>query len=226
MKLKKILLSSLIFLSSMAFSQEKVHFDFRMKGEGRFNPKLGYFEKDSNEMSFSIMKVYEMNFNKINDSTYQEIFNRGIWNSRKEIFDYSFKDSCYVLDNYSSIRCKPRVERASLEGKIFDKKYKLLPEAFDDFENNLLKDSIHLVILGVPYSVKLERMEKGNNVRYFCNPGEVVEEEPGDIFVFSFPVTASATKDGKKIKPYKFFTRFKLVQNGKIRGLEGNLREE
>ena len=43
MKLKKILLSSLIFLSSMAFSQEKVHFDFRMKGEGRFNPKLGYF---------------------------------------------------------------------------------------------------------------------------------------------------------------------------------------
>ncbi len=228
MNLKEIVLTSALFLSSIAFSQDKLHFDLYGQGEGFFNPKLkiGHIKKDSTEMRFSLKKIYEMKFNRLNDSTYQETYNlRTPWNIKKEVFDYSFKDSCYVLDNYSAVKGKARAERDSLEGKIFDKKYKTLSDLFDDFENGVLQDSIHFIVLGIPYSVKIEKTEEGNNVIYSCDPGEVIEE-PGDRFIFPYPIKIYAKKNGGGIRPYKFFTRFKKVRTGKIRSLEGNLREK
>jgi len=170
--------------------------------------------------------MYQMSFSKLNDSTYQEIMNIKIpWNSRKEIFDYSFKDSCYILDDYSVVKGKARAERDSLEENIFDKKYKTLVDLFNDFENDLVEDSIHFIALAVPYSIKVEKIKKENDLIYSSDPGEVIKEEPGDFIIFPYPIEAYARKNGKEIRPYKFSTRYKKVRTGRNSRLEGNLRE-
>ncbi len=230
MNLKEIVLASVIFLSNIVSPQDKLHFDFYSKGERFFSPKIkiGYFEKDSNEINLSFFrKMYQMSSSKLNDSTYQEIISiKSFLNTRKEIFDYSFKDSCYVLDNYSAVKGEPRAERDSLEGNIFDKKYKTLLELFNDFEKGILEDSIHFIVLAVPYSIKIEKIEKGDNLIYSGDPGKFIKEEPGDVIIFPYPVKVYAKRNGRGIRPYKFFTRFKKVRTGKIRSLEGNLREK
>ena len=230
MNLKKITFASLMFLSSIAFSQDKLHFDLYSKGEGFFNPrlKIGYIEKDSNEMNFSFFrKMYQMSFSKLNDSTYREMISIKIpWKSRKEIFDYSFKDSCYVLDNYSAVKGKARTERDSLEGTVFDKKYRTLLDLFNDFENDLLKDSIHFITLAVPYSIKVEKTKEGNNLIYSSDPGEIIKEEPGDFIIFPYPIKAYAKKNGKKIRPYEFSTRYKKARTGRSSRFKGILRED
>jgi len=219
-----------MFLSSIAFSQDKLHFDLYSKGEGFFNPKIkiGYIEKDSNEMNFSFFrKMYQMSFNKLSDSTYQEIINIKIpWNARKEIFDYSFKDSCYVLDNYTSVKGEARAERDSLEGNIFDKKYKTLSELFNDFEEGILEDSIHFITLAVPYSIKIEKIKKEDDWIYSSDPGDIIKEEPGDFIIFPYPIKAYAKENSEKIKPYRFSTRYKKARTGRSSRFEGILRED
>jgi len=188
MNLKEIVLASAIFLSNIVYSQDKLHFDFYSKGERFFSPKLkiGYFEKDSNGINISFLrKMYQMSSSKLNDSTYQEIISiKSLFNTRKEIFDYSFKDSCYVLDNYSAVKGEPRAERDSLEGNIFDKKYKTLLELFNDFEKGLLEDSIHFIVLAVPYSIKIEKTEKGDSLIYSGDPENLLRKSQEILLFF------------------------------------------
>lgn len=230
MKFKEIAFASMLFLSSTAFSQNKLHFSLYGKGERFLSPKLkiGYLEKNSNKINFSFfMDIYEMNSVQLTDSTYQETFGIKIpWNTRKEVFSYSFKDSCYILDDYCAVKGEPRLERDSLEGKVFDKKYKTLSDVFQDFEKGLLQDSVHFIVLGIPYSVKFNIIKQGNNLIYSCETKDIIKEDPEDFIIFPYPINVYARKHEGKIKPFKFSTRFKNILTGRNYNLEGHLEEE
>jgi hypothetical protein len=230
MKLKEILLGGAIFLSSAAFSQDKLHFDVYTKGEGFFGLRLNNssLKVDSNEINLSFLfGIYSVEFKKINDSTYKEIVrNNFLWKSKEEFFDYSFKDSSYVLDSYSAIGGKPREEKEALEKTVFNKKYKDLPGLFSEFEKGSLKDSIHFIILGLPYSIKIESSKRDSDLVYSCNPKELVKEEPGDVILFPYPLEVRAKKKDEKIVPFLFFTKFLNVKTGRNISVEGELREK
>lgn len=230
MKLKEIVLAGAIFLqSAIAFSQEKLHFDVYSKGEGFLNPRLknSSLKISPKEIDFSFLfGIYSMEFKKINDSTYQEIVkNNFLWKSKKEFFEYSFKDNCYTFNSYSIEGDKPRLEKKMLEGNSFDEKYKALPELFENFENGSLKDSIHFIVLGLPYSAKIERIEKENNVTYYCNLGDLIKSEPGDIIIFPYPIEAYAAKGNGKLMPLGFSTKFLNVKAGRNVNIEGELKK-
>ncbi len=231
MKFKEILLAGAFFLStSLAFSQKPVHFDVYSKGEGFFNPKLNTssLKVSPEEIDFSFLfGIYSMKFKKINDSTYREIVkNNFLWKSKEEFFDYSFKDSCYTFNNYSARGEKPRLEKELLEGKTFDKKYKSPPELFGYLERGLIKDSIHFIVCGLPYSVKIESIEKNDTITYSCSLEESIKKEPGDVILFPYPIEAITKKEDGKIIPLGFFTKFLNAKNGKNTHLEGVLREK
>lgn len=233
MNLKKIVLAGALLLSSSsAFSQQdKLHFDIYSRFEGFFNIKLNSssLKANSKEINFSFLYgIYSAFFDKVNDSTYREtVQNNFLWISKEETFDYLLsKDSCYTFVKYSAKGEKPREEKKALEGKIFNKKYRSLPELFDNFEKGLLKDSIHLIVNATPYSVKVESIEKGDsNIAYSCSLEGLVKREPGDIIIFPYPIELFAEKRTGKTVPLKFHTKFLNVRNGNKTFIEGELRK-
>jgi hypothetical protein len=230
MKLKEMVLAGAILLSSSIPSEDKLHFDIYSKGEGVFSPRLNTssLKADSNELDFSFLfGIYSMEFKKINDSTYQEIAKTNfLWKSKEEIFDYSFKDSCYTLKKYSVTGNQSREEKKALEGLIFNKKYKSVPGLFNDFERGLLKDSIHFIVFGEPYSIKIESTKKYEDIVYSCNPKEIVKEEPGDFILFPYPLEVRAKIKDEKITPFRFSTKFLNAKTGRNTSIEGELREK
>jgi hypothetical protein len=231
MKLKEIVLAGAMLLSSAAFSQNKLHFDIHSKGGGLIGIILntGSLDVNSDAINVSFLSGhYSMDFRKINDSTYREIVeNNFLWKSKKEIFEYSFKDSCYKLNSYFVIGEKPRDEKKALEGTVFDEKYEIPPEILNDLKKGLLekKDSIHFIIQGVSYSIKIENTKKDNNIIYSCDPGEIVKEEPGDFILFPYPIEVRAEKKDGKTIPLKFSTKFLNARTGKNTSIEGELRK-
>lgn len=219
-----------MFLSSIVFSQEKLCFDISSDGRGisRFIANNSSLMMDSSKINFSFLHgLYSMKFEKINDSTYRETVNNSfLWKSNKEVFDYSLKDSCYILNSYSAEGGKPREEKVLLEGTTFNQKYKTFPELFDYFEKGLLKDSLHCIVLGLPYSVKIEKRVDEDKTIYLCSLNGVIKEEAGDFIVFPYPVEVIAEKKGEKLVPISFFTKYLNVKNGKNTSLEGELIKE
>lgn len=231
MSLKKILLAGAFLLStSLVLSQEKLQFDISSdrRGISRLIANNSSLSLDSSKIDFSFLYgLYSMKFEKINDSTYREtVKNSFLWKSNNEVFNYSLKDSCYTLNNYSAEGGKPRKEKEMLEGITFDKKYKTFPELFNYFEKGLLKDSLHCIVLGLPYSVKIEKSFEENKIVYSCSLNGVIKKEEGDFIVFPYPVEINAKKKGEKLVPFSFFTKYLNVKNGKQTSLEGELRKE
>ncbi len=231
MKLKEIVLAgSLLLLTSLAFSQDKLKFDVYSKGEGRFSLRLNNstLKVDSNEIDFSfLLGFYSMKFKKLTDSTYQEIVKNNVpFQSKDEFFNYSFKDSCYTLLSYYAVGGKPRAEKKALVGRDFDDKYRSLPELVNYFEKGLIKDgdSIHFIINGEPYSVEIGRRENQDSVIYSCSLEEIIKREPGDVIIFPYPIEAYATKENGGLIPLRFSTAFLNVRNGKKTSIEGELR--
>jgi hypothetical protein len=229
MKLKEILLAGSLLLSSQLFSQEGLKFDISSdrRGISRLIANNSSLSLDSNKIDFSFLYgLYSMEFEKINDSTYREtVKNNFLWKSNEEVFDYSLKDSCYILDNYSARGGKPREEKEILEGTSFDKKYKTFPELFDYFKEGLLGDSLHCIVLGLPYSIKIEKNVDDEKIIYSCSLNGVIKEEAGDFIVFPYPVEIHAENKNEKLIPFAFFTKYLNVKNGKNTSLEGELRK-
>jgi hypothetical protein len=230
MKIREIVLAGALFLSSAAFSQDKLHFDIYSKGEGffpRFNS--GSVKANSGEIDCSFLfGIYSMNFKKVNDLTYQEIVKTSfLWISKEEFFNYSFKDSCYTLNSYSAVGEKPRLEKEVLEGTSFDKKYKTPPELLNDFEKGLLEeeDSIHFIIQGMPYSIKINNTKKGDEIIYSSTPPKI-DEEPGDYFIFPYSAEVHAKEKNEKIIPIGFRTKLLNAKTKKSTTIEGELREK
>lgn len=232
MKLREIVLASAFFLSSsLVFSQDKLHFDVYTKGEGFFSPRFNSssIKVNSDEINCSFLfGIYSMKFKKVNDSTYQESVKTEIlWILKEELFNYSFKDSCYTFNNYSAIGENPRQEKEALKGTIFNKKYKTPPELFNDLEKGLLdeKDSIHFIIQGVPYSIKINKIKKGDE-RIYSSTLLKIEDEPGDYFIFPYPAEVYTKNKNGKIIPIKFNTKLLNAKTKKITSIEGELREK
>jgi len=230
MKLKDILLTSTLFLSSLGFSQEPITLDIYSKGEGKFSPRLNNssLKVNSNEVDFSFLfGLYLMKFQKLNDSTYREIVDNNFpFVSKEEIFDYSFKNGQYIFKNYYTDNDEPRLEKEVLEGNIFNKKYKTLPELFNDFEKGKIEDSIHFIVLGLPYSVKVNKYQEGKKLVYSSNLKDFVKIEPGDDIIFPYPIKVFGIRENGKIKPLKFDTYFLRAKTGKKTHLEGILKED
>jgi hypothetical protein len=235
MNLKKIILMSAMLLSNAVASQslDKLQFDVCSKSEGFFSPKINSSLKIyPNELDFafsSIIYSIDFNFKKINDSTYQEFVKSCLlWKLKEELFEYSYneKDSSYTFNRYSVIGEKPRPEKEILVGTHFDKKFKTPPKIFKNLEKGLLDDSVHFIVFGEPYSIKI-----GNNVKdgeriYFCDPKDVIKQEPGDFFVFPYPLELHTKRKDGKITPYLFFTKFLNAKNGKSTYIKGELIEK
>jgi hypothetical protein len=233
MNLRKIVLASAFLLSSTVASQSlaKLQFDVYSKGEGFF-PKFnsGSVKVDSNEIDCSFLfGIYSMKFKKLNDSVYQEsVKTNFLWISKEELFEYSFskKDSRYTLYSYSAIGEKPREEKELLEGRVFDKKFEIPPELFNNFKKGLLedKDSIHFLIQGEPYSIKINNLKKGDERIYSSTPPKI-DEEPGDYFIFPYPAEVYAKNKNGKIIPFKFHTKLLNAKTKKITTIEGELKK-
>ncbi len=232
MKFKEILLASAFLLSSsLAFPQKPLHFDVYSREEGFLNLlRSSSLRVSPKEIDFSFLfGIYSMKFKKMTDSTYQEIVDdNSLLDSKKEFFDYLFKDSCYTLKNYSARGGKPREEKELLEGKIFDKKYKTPPEVFDYFKRGKIKDSdsIHFVVCGLPYSVEIRIVEKKDSVTYSCSLENIIKREPGDNILFPYPIKAYTIKKNGELFPLGFSTEFLKVRSGKRIPIKGKLREK
>jgi len=230
MKLKQILLAGALLFSSVAFSQEQFKFNIYGKGEKSSGQglKIGFLKVTPKKIDVSFWwRLYSLEFQKISDSTYREVVKDKIPFSdpKHEFFNYSFKDSCYTLENYFTEEGKPREEKEALEGRVFNKKYKSLPELFNNFENGLLKDSIHFVVLGMPYSVKIETRENQDSVIYSCNLENIIKREPGDNIIFPYPIKAYTIKREGGLLPVGFSTEFLRVRSGKRTSIKGELRK-
>lgn len=228
MKLREIVLAGAMFLSGIAYSQDKLNFDVYTKWDGlpKINSSSVKIIPGEIDCSF-LFGLYSMKFKKVNDSTYHETIKEGIiWSSREELFEYSFKDSHYILKKYSAIVGKPREEKSVLEETIYDGKYKDLPGLFDYIQKDCLEDgdSIYLIVQGVPYSVKIEKTEKGKDILYFSNPPEI-KDEPGDFMTFSFPFQLYAKEENGKIIPLKFGTKIQNAKTKRSTIIEGKLKE-
>lgn len=209
MNLKKIVLLGTLFFSTLAFSQNKTSFDVYKTGGLFGDVNIGSLEKNCNNANFSFLKGrYKMSFNKETDSTYQEIVRiHTAFYKRTEIFDYLFKDSCYVLKDYSAD--KPRKVKEALKKRVFNKKYGSLLDLFNDFEKGNLKDSIHFFVLGDTYSIKINMTKKGKNLVFDCNLEKHVKEEPGDDVLFDGKVEVYAKELNGGVFPFFFSTEYK-----------------
>jgi len=228
MNLRKIVLISAMLLSSTAVSQsiDKLQFDVYSKTEGFFSPRINSSLKiDSDELDFafsSLIYSIDFNFKKINDSTYQEFVKSCLlWKSKEELFEYS-----YNKKDYSVIGEKPRLEKEVLKGSVFNKKYTTPPEVFEKLKKDLLKDSVHFIVFGEPYSIKIENVTKDGEKIYSCDPKDVIKQEPGDFFLFPYPLELHTKNKNGKIIPYLFFTKFLNAKNGKSTYIKGELRKE
>ncbi len=231
MKLKDIFLTSAFFLASnLAFSQNPRHFEIYTKGENFPSIRLntGSVNVTPKEVDFSFLfNLYSINLKKLNDSTYQEIVKDNyIITSKEEFFTYILKDSKYTLKDYSVVGGEPRKEKEALKGVTLDKKYKTLIEVFNDFENGNLKDSVHIFIFGLPYSVGINKIEEKDKIIYFGNLGGAIKQEPGDFIIFPYPAEVIGKKENGKFIPSKFFTKSLNVRNKRVNTIEGILKED
>jgi len=228
MKLKEITLASALFLSSLAFSQDNLNFDVYSKERGLLKfLNSSSLKVSPKEIDFSFLfGIYSMKIKNLTDSTYQEIV-KDNWELREEFFDYSFKDSCYTLLRYSVKKGKPREEKKALGERKFDEKYGGLPELFSAFEEGLLKDkdSLHFIVLGMPYSVKIESRENQDSIIYSCNLEEIIKREPGDNIIFPYPIEVYTIKREEGLSPVGFSTAFVRVRSGKKVPIKGKIRE-
>ena len=195
-------------MSSLAFSQEKLHYDVYAEINFLWNPriKIGCLEKNGKNVDVSFLSN-ELKFTQTSDSTYREFVNTS---RRKEIFDYFLKDSCYFLKDYYVTEGDSRKEKKELIGKNFDKKHKTLLQLFNDFEKGNLNDSIHAFVFGVPYSIKIYKSTEGGYLIYNCDLGKYVRDTPSDDFAFDSVVKAHAEKINGNFRVEKFSTDFKL----------------
>lgn len=221
MKLKDILLASTLFWSSLAFGQDKLHFEIATKVEKSIVPKImSHLNVSSDKVDFSFLwGLYSMEFQKINNFTYRETL-------KDETYEYAFKDSCYTLIDYNRSKGKPKAEKEILEGRTFDKKYKSLSDLFNDIKKGNLGDSLHFIVLGNPYSAKIEKIQNGKDLVYSCSLTDIIKLEPGDEFHFSYPIKMHAIKKNGDITPLSFSTKCLHVKWGKIISIEGKLKED
>ncbi len=231
MKLKEIVLAGALLLSSSAaLSQNKLKFDVYSREEGLLKLlNSSSLRINSEQIDFSFLfDIYSMEFQKLTDSTYREIVrNNFLWQAKDEFFDYS-KDSCYTLLSYSAVRGKPREEKKALVERRFDKKYLSLPELFKDFEEGRLEngDSLHFIVNGMPYSVKIKRRENQDSIIYSSSLEDIIKREPGDIIICPYPIEVYAIEKDGKFVPIGFSTELLRVKNGKKIPINGKLREE
>jgi hypothetical protein len=176
--------------------------------------------------------IYSMHLDNVDDSTYRETVNNNfLWISKEETFDYSLgRDSCYTFVKYFARGEKPREEKKAKEETKFNKKYRGLPELVGNLQKGLLneEDSIHFIVNATSYSIKIESIESGDSsITYSCSLEGVVKREPGDIIIFPYPIELFAEKrEGGKVIPVRFHTKFLNVRNGNRTSIEGELREE
>ena len=229
MKFKDIFLTGALLFSSISptFSQNKIEFEISSdrKGLSGFIANNSSLCLNSEKINFSFLHgLYSMEFEKINDSTYKEtVKNNFFLKPSNEVFYYSLKNSCYTLEEYFAERGKSREEKEILEGIMFDKKYKTFPELFGNFEKGLLEDSLHCIVLGLPYSVKIEKSFENNKIIYSCSLNGIIKREEGDFILFPYPVEIQAEKKGEILTPINFSTRYLNVKNGKDTTIEGEL---
>ncbi len=200
MKLRKIVLSfagALLLSGSAALSQNKLKFDVYSDAFLGLRLNLGSLKVSPKEVDFSfLLGLYSMQFKNINDSTYQEIV-KDNWNGRNEFFDYSW-NSHYTLRSYDEKKGNPRAEKKALENKVFDKKYESIPELVERFQKGLIndKDSIHIVVLGLPYSAVTEKRKNQDTLIY---TGHLeVKRDSGDVYIAPNPIRVYV-KDGVPI---------------------------
>lgn len=224
MKFKEIFLAgALLFSSVLASSQNKLNYEVRTEGGG-FPSTNSSINLNSKEINFSFLYgLYSMKFNQINDSTYRETKH---FLFKKEFFDYS-KGSGYEFSNYSVERGKKREEKKALEKTIFNEKYMTFPELLDSFESRGFEggDSLHFFLMGVPYSLKIERSEKGDSIIYSSTLKGAIKFESGDDFHFSYPIELVAKEEDSKEVILNFSTNFLNVKKGKKGSLEGKLKK-
>lgn len=227
MKFKEIVLGGTLLLSSsLALSQNELHFDIYSREDGILNfLRSSSLKASPNEVDFSFLfGIYSMKAINSTDSTYQEIVKNNIpWETKDEFFNYS-KDSCYVLNSYFTKNGKSREEKEALEGRIFDKKYKTLPELFNDFEKGLLGDSLHFIVQGMPYSARIKKIDNSDRIIYSCTFD--VKRESGDMYICPYPIEVYTIKKDGKLTPTKFSTMLLNSKNGKKIPLQGKLREK
>lgn len=225
MKFKDIFLAGALLFSSIAptFSQDKLNYEIRTKGGG-FPATTSFINLSENEIEFSfLLGVYSMKFNQINDSAYKETKH---FLFKKEFFDYS-KGSGYILLDYFVDIGKPREVKESLINTQFDEKYQTFPEIFKEFKNKGFedKDSLHFFLMGLPYSLKIEKKERGDTLIYSSSLKGAIKFEPGDDFHFPYSIEMIAKKKGDKMIILGFSTRFLNVKKEKEGSLEGRLKE-
>jgi hypothetical protein len=225
MKLKEIVLAGSLLLSSvLASSQDNFNYEVRTDGGG-FPSTKSFINLNENQIDFSfLLGIYSMKFNQINDSMYKETKH---FFFKKEFFDYS-KGSGYTLLDYYVDNGKPREVKEILVDKSFNDKYKTFPELLKDFKNEGFEngDSLHFFLMGLPYSLKVEKSEQGDSVIYSSILKDAVRFEPGDDFHFPNPIEMITTKkDGKNVI-LSFSTKFLNVKKGKEGLLEGKLKRE
>lgn len=226
MKFKDIFLAGALLFSSISptFSQDKINYEIRTKGGG-FPPTTSFINLSENEIDFSfLLGIYSMKFNQINDSTYKETKHFLL---KKEFFDYC-KGSGYTLLNYFVDVGKPREVKEKLVNTKLDEKYQTFPEILKDFEKKGFEDgdSLHFFLMGVPYSLKVEKSENGENIIYSSSLNGAVKFEPGDDFHFPYPIQMVTKKKNGKMIITGFSTKFLNVKKGKEGSLEGKLKEE
>lgn len=225
MSLKKILLTGAFLLStSLAFSQDKLHYEVHTKGGGL--PSItSFIDLSEKEIDFSfLLGFYSMKFNQINDSIYKETKNVVF---KKEFFDYSKGSGYTLLDYYVDIG-RPREVKEILVDKTLDEKYQTFPEILSVFRSKGFedKDSLHFFLMGLPYSLKVEKFERGDTIFYSSSLKGAIRFEPGDDFHFPYPIEITAIEKDGKMVILGFSTKFLNVKKEKEGILEGRLKEQ
>ncbi|HOF43889.1 MAG TPA: hypothetical protein PLE51_01875 [Candidatus Pacearchaeota archaeon] len=224
MRFKDIFLTGALTLSTIlpSFSQDKLNYEVRTKGGG-FPATTSFINLSEKEIDFSfLLGIYSMKFNQINDSTYNETKN---FMFKKEFFDYA-KGSGYILLDYSVEMGRLRNVKEKLINQKLDEKYKTFPEILKDFREDGFKDkdSLHFFLMGLPYSLKIDKIESGDTTFYSSGLNEAIKFEPGDDFHFSYPIEMTVVeKEGKRVI-IGFSTRFLNVKKRKEGSLEGRLK--
>lgn len=218
MNLKSILFASALLASSAGFSQ-----NLQYSVSGRLEVPFLKRIKVSAELNLSPKEINftffdnSMKFCKPNDSTYNEIVDN------KDFYEYTFKDSIYTFKKYSS-SLKPRKEKEVLEGRVFEDKYKSLPDFLGELIDNKLKDTLNFIVLGNPYSASIKKIKKGNNTVYIGNPLDFIRKEEGDKFHFKFPIKVECEEINGKNVPLKFSTKCLYIPIGLVISIEGKLK--
>ncbi len=226
MKFKDIFLAGALLFSSVSpsFSQDKLNYEVRTKGGG-FPSTMSFINLGEKEIDFSfLLGIYSMKFDQVNDSIYNETKN---FIFKKEFFDYS-KGSGYTLLDYYVDRGKLREAKEKLVNKRLDEKYKTFPEILRDFRETGFedKDSLHFFLMGLPYSLEIEKEKRGDTAFYSSSLKGAIKFELGDDFHFPYPIEMTVIEKDSRFVILGFSTKFLNVKKGKEGSLEGRLKEE